>query len=160
MYGLYLVITGEGEAVTVYVDGEFQDTQSCGAASLSNTTFRIGSWENTTGFPTHSGYLSDYYLIDGAVLPPETFGRDFAAGWGPLDSSVVLDNLKIKTSLYDTRPNMDEKWSEEGTATNWSTGDYVFANAFKGTIFVSGGNNSRSCRNSLLQQVDLMRFGI
>ena len=36
---------------------------------------------------------------------------------------------------------MDEKWSEEGTATNWATGDYALANAFKGTTFVSGGSN-------------------
>ena len=85
-------------------------------------------------------YLSDFYFIEGTALEPKTFGRDFAAGWGPLDGSAVFDKIGVKTSPYDTRPNMDEKWSEEELQPT-STGDYVFANAFKGTIFVSGGNN-------------------
>ena len=62
------------------------------------------------------GWLpSDVYFVENA-LENEVFGKDFDAGWGPLDSSVVKENLKVKTSPYDTRPNYGEKWSD-GTAT-------------------------------------------
>ena len=55
-----------------------------------------------------------FYFVENA-LEAEVFGKDFDAGWGPLDSSVVKDNLKIKTSPYDTRPNMVKKWSDDAT---------------------------------------------
>ena len=81
--------------------------------------------------------MSDAYFVDGKIVPPTVFGEFFPGDkWGPLDSSVVQNNLNnlqpadptpppgpgdTETSPYDSRANTDQVWSRWSTGTmGWS----------------------------------------
>ena len=79
------------------------------------------------------GYLSDCYLIDGYVIPPTAFGKEFLLGWGPLDYTEVIENVGYALeSPYDTRPNMDKNWTS--LATGSAITGTTLANAFDGNL--------------------------
>ena len=67
------------------------------------------------------GYLSDLYVyfVDGHALEPTDFGAMFPADpsepnrrWGPLDSTVVIDNINNYVPTPDAGPNYEQKWSD------------------------------------------------
>ncbi|BAQ94496.1 putative lectin [uncultured phage_MedDCM-OCT-S39-C11] len=120
--------------------------------AVTSSLIRIG--RNTTG-NYFSGYLSDYYFVDGSVMPPTTFAKKFALGWGPLDSSVVLDKLyNIEPSdptpppgpgeagqPYDSRANTASRWSDGLTSDNGAFGtDKTLA--FNGVLTDSAQSDS------------------
>ena len=135
----------DSERMKLYVNGE----QSLGTASYPSQNFEsIGI--NKAGLSQRfgrmvksnlngaDGYLSDVYFVDSEALEPEAFGKSFEGKWGPLDSAVVLENIKGKTkSPYQERPNMDEKWSDYAV----SNGLEPWTKAFDGVISTSFNTN-------------------
>ena len=98
----------------------------------SNLTFRVG--KDTDDTSILNGYLSDFYFVD-AALEPTVFGKDFPEGWGPLDGSVVETNIaNSKVQPYDTRPNMDEKWSASGSDPDSTITSGSIAEVFDGDL--------------------------
>ena len=95
----------------MYIDGVAQSTvigsgvaQNTQAGFCTDQSLRIGVDSKSRYC---NGYMSDVYLVDGEALEPEAFGKSFEGKWGPLDSAVVLENIKGKTkSPYEERPNI------------------------------------------------------
>ena len=110
----------DGQEFNAYINGV--STGYTPSHNAGRTTVRIG--RNNTG-SYFSGYLSDYYYVDGAVLEPTAFGKEFPEGWGPLDSSQVEESIEnSKVQPYDTRPNYEQEWSN-GTTTNENSNNPV-----------------------------------
>ena len=132
----HIVATKDSSGVSVYLNGT-QIISNAASPNLLNRNVehnlvcQDGTDTNSESTDA-TGYVSDYYFIDGSVLPPTTFGKNFEAGWGPLDSSVVLDNIGAKTSPYDTRPNTDKNWTS--LATGSAITGTTLANAFDGNL--------------------------
>ena len=103
-----------------------------------------------------TGYVSDYYFVDGEALAPETFGKSFEGKWGPLDSKVVLENIKGKTkSPYEERPNMDEKWSDY-----WDVDAINVPYTFDGTTYSADRHMPTLLLLSVKQLVALLLYSI
>ena len=78
----------------------------------------------------YSGYLSDCYFVDNKTIPPTAFGHQYAQGWGPKDSTEVIESIDnwrpdppspspgpgAAGQPYDRRANTDQVWSS-GTVT-------------------------------------------
>ena len=120
----HVVISKADQDITFYLNGENKGTAQATSAGL--TYFDGVNPVNLTGInasPKYNildGYLSDAYFVDGQALDCKVFGKEFVAGWGPLDSSVVDENIKAKSSPYDTRPNMEQDWTSYLTADSGS----------------------------------------
>ena len=80
-----------------------------------------------------NGYMSDMYFVE-QTLEPTTFGKFFEGKWGPLDGSVVLQNIGDKESPSDSLPNMAEKWSSFWTGTTYQDAPYSFENVHDADI--------------------------
>ena len=130
----------ESNTIEAYVNGssvgtdDFTGHSFCSAAGLI-----IGADGKSVPDNKASGYLSDVYFVE-QVLEPTVFGKSFEGKWGPLDSSVVLENIKAvdtpvaPESPYESRPNMEQKWSDTfTTAQGWFSGDYNNLKAFDGS---------------------------
>ena len=81
-------------------------------SSNPGNLFTIGGFDqDVNDNEVIDGYLnSDVYFVDGEPLMPTDFGKSFEGKWGPLDSEMVLENIKGKTkSPYSERPNYDQK---------------------------------------------------
>ena len=110
-----------GQEFKAYINGV--DTGLTATHDAGRTTIRVG--RNSTG-NYYSGYLSDYYYVDEYVIPPTAFGKQFAEGWGPLDSSQVEANIGASGPLppeppeqpYDSRANTDQEWSSQSSDVN------------------------------------------
>ena len=124
----------EGECA-IYLNGEKISSDS-GVASLewNGSPLRIG--RNNSGGDS-DGYMSDVYFVTDQCLPPTFFGKQFPEGWGPIDSSVVKDNIASlvqppeQIQPYDTRPNTDSLWSSQCVGTGQQGTDPTYA--FNGT---------------------------
>ena len=84
----HIVLQNDPEGLcAIYLDGVLLSSEA-GLTTLDwdDEILRIGA--NTQG-EGGDGYMSDVYFIDGQILPPTTFGKQFPEGWGPLDSTVV-----------------------------------------------------------------------
>ena len=99
----------------MYVNGN--GLQSLGSQAAQSLVFFL------------DGYLSDVYFVDGYALPPETFGKKFLLGWGPLGNDVVEENLynlqpadPTPENNYDDRANTDEVWSGAVTGNSFEAG--------------------------------------
>ena len=46
-------------------------------------------------------YMSDLYVVENQILEPTAFGNFFEGKWGPLDSSVVIANIKPSAEEID-----------------------------------------------------------
>jgi hypothetical protein len=109
----HFVVTYDGTSVVVYGNGAkvAEGVPNFEQFTKGEQPLGIGAWIQS-GPQYSNGYLSDVYFVE-QVLPPETFAKSFEGKWGPLDSSDVQENIKGQTkSPYETRPNMDEKWSD------------------------------------------------
>ena len=118
----HIVLSSSGSSVKFYVDGNLLGTQNDYNSFAGNGKWTLGASMN--------GYLSDFYLVDGQVLGSSDFGDDYDGLWGPISSETVLNNITRNESPYDQRPNMDEKWSDDLTADDFTAGDKI--NAFDG----------------------------
>ena len=111
----HVVISKADQDITFYLNGENKGTAQATSAGL--TYFDGINPVNLTGIngsPKYNildGYLSDAFFVDGQALDCEVFGKFFDGKWGPLDSSVVDENIKGKESPYDTRPDMSQNWT-------------------------------------------------
>ena len=132
----------QADRCKMYIDGVAQSTvigsgvaQNTQAGFCTDQSLRIGVDSKSRYC---NGYMSDVYLVDGEALEPEAFGKSFEGKWGPLDSAVVLENIKGKTkSPYEERPNMDQKWSDYAV----SNGLEPWTKAFDGVISTSFNTN-------------------
>ena len=118
----------------MYLNGVLLDGAGANANFGGFTGYEIGY--QPTGPQYFDGYLSDFYLVEDAILEPTAFGAEFPEGWGPLDSSVVKEN--IANSLvqpYDTRPNYEEEWSAGiVTTTGNVNANQLWDNLFDGNL--------------------------
>ena len=116
--------------IKCYVNGNY--TGYIDGTLVVVDSFVIGKNNADNNF---DGYMSDYYFVNDKVCPPETFGKEFALGWGPLDSSEVEANLfnidaqPGPSQPYDSRANTDQVWSDgcvDGPSMNNSDGTAAF----------------------------------
>ena len=138
------VISYDGERISVSANGNTPVT-TISTINLSNDGWRISG--SSTSTVLLDGYLSDFYFVDGQVVPVTTFGKFFPGDkWGPLDSAVVQDKLNnlqpadptpppgpgAAGQPYDRRANTDQVWSDAtlGGDTNIATSE--IENAFDG----------------------------
>ena len=139
----HIVLTvAEGGKTVMYLDGEtFGVSNNTVAGALTTLKgFNVGSKINTIGGNPDQfihGYLSDVYCIDGQILEPSAFGKDYDGLWGPLPNETVLNNITRDLSPYDERPNMDEEWS-----VNVSTDNGEFFKPENGPEYAFDGNTS------------------
>ena len=108
--GITLLLAADQD-ITFYLNGENKGT----ASNSAGLTYFDGVNPVNQLALTDSKYniLDGYYqmlLCRWTSLNCRVFGKEFPAGWGPLDSSVIDENIG-KESPYDTRPNYDQKWS-------------------------------------------------
>ena len=133
----HVVVSCKDTVYTAYLNGEELGQHTMDEASFTEAgpkAIGANAADGEQASNNGEGYISDVYYVDGRALPPTTFGKDFEAGWGPLDSSIVLDNIGIKISPYDTRPNMEQKWSDTFTTSQgWFSDDYNNLKAFDGS---------------------------
>ena len=147
------------ERARLYIDGERVDSFATAVYPAQNYEGSInGTVEHQNGgfFGSgyYDGYLSDVYFIDGYALEPEIFGKEFDLGWGPLDNSVIKDNIKVIKTPYSLRPNYDEKWSDTIVSSNGGfLNEAPATDAFNGNVSGSSGGyaqgNSGSNPNSI-----------
>ena len=128
----HVVFTADNTNISISVNGGTPETGTV-TSKFSQALTRIGNTESPAA-TIGNGYLSDVYFVDGEALEPEVFGKSFEGKWGPLDSAVVLENIKGKTkSPYEERPNMDQKWSDDfSTSSSYLSG--TAANVFDGDL--------------------------
>ena len=108
----HIVLKVTAKVVELYVNGiKAAISKTLSTVGPANEPISIGYFSTSDNNITN-GYMSDVYFVDGQALPPETFGKEFDLGWGPLDSSVVKDNIGSVENPYDSRPNYDQKWSD------------------------------------------------
>ena len=128
----HICFTVENNKWTVVINN---GTPQVMGTSSNNTNpgsvFGIGGFEqNSNDYEVINGYLSDCYFVDGVALDCTAFGQEYTLGWGPLDSSIVKNIIGAEQiTPYDTRPNMDQKWSDifdAATGANYTfDGDLV-----------------------------------
>ena len=127
----HIVYSYDGTDITVYVNGVQELTGAYAATEFKKSGVRsignVGSIAGSGNEIYADGYLSDAYFVDGQALGPEAFGALFPADpsepnrrWGPLDSTVVIDNINNYEPTPDAGPNYSQKWSDywDGNVTN------------------------------------------
>ena len=134
--------TGITEAYVNGVQG-FSGTLNMSAAAVALT---LGTNNSNPDSEYFDGYLSEAYFVE-EVLPPTAFGKNFEPyGWGPLDSSQIIDNIGVyPLSPYEQRANTDQIWSSSLTTSgSWIRGP---EEAFKN----EGNTNNASASSGLVR---------
>ena len=142
----------ETDRAVLYVNGEKASLNVTKNPALNennpdSNSYALGAYLQSGGQHQFNGYMSDVYFVDGEALEPEAFGKNIRdpGKWGPLDSAVVLENIKGKTkSPYEERPNMDEKWSDDAVSNCLLALDssvcWCYQNVFQHKMFKRGSN--------------------
>jgi hypothetical protein len=136
------------DRVKIFVNGEkvesfasSTDPNQGGSYAINSSAYHVLGGSNYGGNVSDGivdGYLSDVYFVDGKPLKPTAFGKQFAEGWGPLDSTQVKANINTlitdREQPYDSRANTDQVWSDNFTGT-WTI---PVTSAFDGILSTTG----------------------
>ena len=128
----HIVGVWESDTATVYVNGQLSGSTSSNF-SLAPGTFVIGGAIEASMM---NGYLSEVYFAEEA-LPATAFGKTFPDGrWGPLDSSVIKDNINNAPKLPEGGANTSQVWSSSAftVANNGTENDDPLSNWFDGSL--------------------------
>ena len=133
---VHIVVSYDNSGTVLsHINGVTQTAFSRVVTPGNFTSYTVGNYPSRVNYL--GGYLSETYFVEEA-LEPTYFGKSFGGKWGPLDSAVVLENIKGKTkSPYSERPNMDQKWSDYAV----SNGLEPWTKAFDGVISTSFNTN-------------------
>ena len=132
----HVVVAFDGTNLTAYLNGEKKNTVTPGEYNIEGVALGYNAANDAEEM---GGYLSDVYCVDGQALEPTAFGKFFEGKWGPLDGSVVLQNIGDKESPSDTLPNIDEKWSAGSVTGGFQN---PVANLFDGDLSTGTWANS------------------
>ena len=138
----HIVVTYDGNDTQGWVNNVEGTMSGAGSGTFFQDGAIVGgNAAGVTAGQNFDGYMSDLYVVDGFVMPPTVFAKQFAAGWGPLDVSVVKANISAfePESPYDSRANTDQVWSTNVVS---STGGF-FGGRPKENMF--DGDTSTSC---------------
>ena len=134
---VHIVIRQNSAEVQGYVNGVSVGSSS-GAKFLNEEVKFIGY--DTAA--KSNGYLSDVYFVDGYALMPTDFGAMFPADpaasdrrWGPLDSSVVYNNIAYVDVPDGQNWNTSQIWSA-GATTGTTFPSQPWSNAFDGVTTI------------------------
>ena len=115
----HVLIQNKNGLVKFYLNGTQVGGENSIDATVVNGDLKIGYRKDGTGNNNFDGYLSDVYFVDGRALEPTVFGKEFLQGWGPLDNSIVKENIGDgPIEPYASRANTDEVWSSPITDAN------------------------------------------
>ena len=112
----HVVFSVDNNVWTVTINNGTPQTMGTSSnATNPGGTFGIGGFEqDSNNNEVIEGYLSDCYFVDGQALDCTTFGQEYTLGWGPLDSSIVKNNIgSDKIPPFEIRPNMEKEWSAD-----------------------------------------------
>ena len=133
----HIVFSVEGTTIRVYVDGTSVLSDDLGDIAVDFPYFTVGGNRLQGNLNSLDGYLSDAYFVE-AALTPDVFGKLFDGKWGPLDSSVIEQNIGgAKKPPLPPGNNKDEDWVSRWSGTLYG-GGYSFSHVHDQNVPAAG----------------------
>lgn len=150
--------TDQAKRVIFYINGAEQPTLSNqgypGLNYDSYLTYSAPGYKRRIGIDTlqsgpFNGYLSNFAFIEGNNVNASVFGHTVDGIWVPKSPSDVVIPTPYTApqppvSPYDTRPNLDQDWSANLTASNGFVSGGAATSAFDGSTSTRAGNSISS----------------